>query len=306
MAELITCFGIFNTQEIVVQSLRVNTPKTTEILKVENQHEYNILCSNKGVFRVFCSGNSFDLTPGDIFIAMPFENFYVVYVDNKTEFKSYDRPIISKITFASNTFDDIIGDSKYLRAFNNRKKGKNCYYKKEYFDKIIQPIDIFKTLKSYVDNNFGLVHFSSTIGTLISILDITYDKKYGGLNSINSDEYEVKIWDYILNNCLSKITAEDVEKEFNVSKWYLDKVTNRFYGMPFHKTINALRMWRAKNLMKENVPLYKVANLCGFANYSTFYRGYTKFFGINPKEDYKYFEKNSIYYSDDASKKGNV
>lgn len=306
MAELITNFCIFNTQEIVVQSLRVNMPKTTEVLRVENQHEYNILCSNKGVFRVFCSGNSYDLTPGDIFIAMPFENFNVVYVNDKPVLDDNNKPIISNAMFASNAFDDIIGDSNYLRAFNNRKKGKNCYYKKEYFDKIIQPIDIFKTLKSYVDNNFGFVHFSSTIGTLISILDITYDKKYGGLNSINSDEYEVKIWDYILNNCLSKITAEAVEKEFNVSKWYLDKVTNRFYGMPFHKTINALRMWRAKNLMKENVPLYKVANLCGFANYSAFYRGYIKFFGTSPKEDYKYFKKNSIYYSDDISKKENV
>ncbi len=303
MAELITYFGIFNTQEISVQSLRVNFPKTTEILRVENQHDYNILCSSNGNFRVFCSGNAYDLTPGDVFIAMPFESFYVVYIDNRVEFESDDKPIISKIAFASNIFDDVVGDAKYLRSFNDRKKGEYCFYKKEEFDKDIQPTDIFKFSKSCVENNLGLVHFKSLVGTLITILDLCYDKKYNNLSSIASDEYDVKIWDYILNNCLSKITAETVEKEFSISKWYLDKVTNKFYGKPFHKTINALRMWKSKSIMTEHIPLSKVATLCGFSNYSTFYRGYTKFFGVNPKEDYLYYKKHFIYYSDSLNKK---
>ncbi len=302
MAELVTRFGIFNTQEILVQSFRVNIPKMNEILRIENQHEYNILCSNNGIFKVFCSDSSYDLSPGDIFIAMPFESFYVVYVDNRAKFESDDKPIISNIAFASNIFDDVVGDAKYLRSFTNRKKGKDCYYKKEDFDKDIQPIDIFKFSKSCVDNNLGLVHFKSLLGTLITAIDLCYDKKYNNLSSIASDEYDVKIWDYILNNCLSKITAEMVEKEFSISKWYLDKVTNKFYGKPFHKTINALRMWKSKSIMTEHVPLSKVATLCGFSNYSTFYRAYTAFFGVNPKEDYLYYKKHFIYYSDDANK----
>ena len=301
MAELITQFGIFNTQEILVQSLRVNTPKTTEVLRVENQHEYNILCSNKGNFRVFCSGNAYELTPGDIFIAMPFENFYVVYVDDSSVFNGTNKPIISNVSFDPSFFKDVIGDEEYLRAFNKRKKGENCYYNSEEFDNNIKPIDIFSFLNFCIDRNLGLVHFSSALGALITILDTTYDKFHGNLSSVVSDEYDVKIWDYILNNCFNKLTAKTVEKEFNVSKWYLDKVTNKFYGKPFHKTINALRMWRSKSLMRKGVALSKVATLCGFSNYTSFYRSYNNFFKISPKEDYMVYKTNFVFYSDNKN-----
>lgn len=301
MPELITHFGIFNTQDILVQSFRVNLPKTVEIFRAENQFEYNIYCSIKGNFRVFCAGRSFDLTAGDVFIAMPYENFSVVYISDKSEFEKDDKPIITSVMFASNVFDDV-GDENFLRSFDNRKKGENCFYKNKEFDKNIQPIHLFNLLKKCVESNFGVAYFKSVISTLITVLDLTYDQKEGVLGSVISEEYDVKIWDYILNNCLGKITAESVEKKFNVSKWYLDKVTNKFYGKPFKKTVNAIRMWRAKTVMTQHIPLSKVALLCGFANYSTFYRAYTSFFGVNPKEDYLYYKTHFIFYSDDVNK----
>ena len=302
MIELVTRFCVFDNTEILVQSFRINKPKTIELLKVENLHSYNVLCTIKGKFKVFCSGKTFELSPGDVFVAMPFENFSVVYVSDNSVFDDENKPVISNISFASNYLNDVIGDVEYLRAFNKRKKGENCFYKAEDFDENIQPIGVFSFLKYCVDRNLGLVHFSSALGSLITILDTTFDKIHGDLSSIVSDEYDVKLWDYILNNCLNQITAEIVEKEFNVSKWYLDKVTNRFYGKPFKKTVNALRLWKAKSLMRENVPLSKVSSLCGFTNYTTFYRAYNNFFKISPKEDYMYLKKHLVYYSDSVKK----
>jgi len=303
MAEIITGFDIFNNQEIFVQSFRINEPKTSEILKIKKRHYYNVICSIKGTFKVFCCDRSYDLAPGDIFISMPFEDFYVVYVDNSNEFDAYDKPIVSRIAFISNIFDDIATDENYLRSFNNRTKGKDCYYKKDDFDNCIQPIDLFNLSTIYVEKNLGPVHFKSLIGNLVTILSIAFDKKYGNLSSIASEDYDVKIWDYILNNCLSKITSQTIEKKFNVSKRGINKITNKFYGMAFHQTINNLRMWKAKSIMKKHIPLSKVATLCGFTNYSTFYRAYTSFFGVSPKEDFLYFKEHSIYLSDYINKK---
>ena len=303
MKELITRFCVFDTQEILVQSFRVNKPKTIEFLKVENQYNYNVLCAIKGKFKIFCSGKTYELSRGDIFVAMPFENFNVIYVSDTSIFDDDNKPIISNVAFASNFFKNVIGDVEYLRVFNKRKKGENCFYKANDFDEKIQPIDIFSFIKFCVNRNLGLIHFSSALGTLITILDTTYDKKHGDLSSTFSDEYDVKIWDYILNNCLNQLTAEVVEKEFNISKWYLDKVTNKFYGKPFKKTINALRMWRAKTIMTQDIPLSNVATLCGYTNYSTFYRAYTSFFGVTPQVAYLHYKKHLIYYSDDANKK---
>ena len=300
MVELLTWFDRFETPEISIASLRVNELKNIEVLRVENRHKYGILSANSGLFRVFCSGNTFDLTPGDIFVTMPFENYYVVCLNSpnpKTE-----KPILTNVEFVSNLFENVVGDGEYLRVFNNRKKGQNCFYTTNDFDENLTPTDVLGLVKTCVRKNLGFVHLSSLISTLITVLDIAFDKKYGVSNTKSFDDYDVKIWDYILNNCLRKITAQMVEKEFSVSKWYLDKVTNKFYEMPFHKTINSIRMWHSKKLMKDDLPLSRVATLCGFDNYSSFYRGYIKFFNISPKEDYLYYKKHQIFYSDSHKK----
>lgn len=300
MQELVTIFNTFYTEELSVQSFRVNVSQTIEIPTNHNDYNYHIFCSEAGIFRVFCQGKVFELNKGDIFISMPFESFYIVYVDSNSKLDT--KPILTKIAFASNIFNNIVGDADYLRSFNKRKKGENCFYSAKDFSEKLTPYDIICFLKRCINHNYGLVHFSSAVGVIISSLDMAFDKKQGNLAIATSDEYDVKIWDYILNNCVSKLTAKTVEKKFNVSKWYLDKVTNRFYNMPFHKTVNSLRMWRAKSLMRDNVPLSKIASLCGFANYTSFYRSYVNFFNISPKEDYMYYKNNAVFYSDNKNK----
>ncbi|MBQ4156322.1 MAG: helix-turn-helix transcriptional regulator, partial [Clostridia bacterium] len=77
-----------------------------------------------------------------------------------------------------------------------------------------------------------------------------------------------------------------------------DKVTKQFYGKPFHQTVKSMRMWHAKALMVYKRNLTEISKLCGYTDYSAFYRAYSSFFGVSPKKEYQFYLKNKTFLSD--------
>lgn len=56
--------------------------------------------------------------------------------------------------------------------------------------------------------------------------------------------------------------------------------------MTYHEFITSQRFVKAQELVRgTNIPFIKIADICGFNTYSTFYRTYKKRFGITPSED---------------------
>ena len=47
---------------------------------------------------------------------------------------------------------------------------------------------------------------------------------------------------------------------------------------------------------KKTNDLHEIAELCGYNDYSAFYKNYKSFFGISPKEDMKYYKENKDFY----------
>ena len=90
---------------------------------------------------------------------------------------------------------------------------------------------------------------------------------------------------------LKNITAESVAESFFVSKWYVNNICKRFYNKSFRQTIIDMRMWYAYNLIAKHptMTINKIAEMCGYNEYSAFYKAYLNYFGISPKE---YNQKN--------------
>ena len=62
--------------------------------------------------------------------------------------------------------------------------------------------------------------------------------------------------------------------------------------MTYHEFITAQRFIQVQDMVREtDRPFNKIAEICGFDTYSTFYRTYKNYFGITPSEDRK---KNSV------------
>ena len=94
-----------------------------------------------------------------------------------------------------------------------------------------------------------------------------------------------KVTEYIENNISLGFTVESVCNELYVSKSYLLKLFNSHMQMSPKKYILSRRMIRAQNLLRLGHKPTQIPPLCGFSEYSSFYRSYKSFFGYPPSEE---------------------
>ena len=255
---------------------------------------YQIYYLRTGNFVCYQDDKRISVDEGSIIIK-PFNN----ELRFKSNVKSNGKYIKTEIVIISvhpSLFKEQKGDDNFYRLFDT--KDKNIYTKEELKSFDFENI-IFKNIDKYIAYKLGLINFQGLISTLITELNFLYDKKKQPEYSSNSDEYKVKVFDYISRNFTNDITLESVAKKFNVTPFYVEKVTKKFYSHSFYKTIINMRMWHARALIRndDSQKLSEIAKLCGYVDYSGFYKAYTKFFKVSPKKDLEYFKINKQFLS---------
>ncbi len=255
---------------------------------------YQIYYLRTGNFICYQDNKRFSVDEGSIIIK-PFN----IELNFKSNIKPNGRYLKTEIVIISvhpTLFKEQKGDDNFYRLFDTKEK--NIYTKQELKSFDFENI-IFKNIDKYIAYKLGLVNFQGLVSMLITELNFVFDKTNHPKYSSNSDEYKVRVFDYISRNFTNDITLDSVSKKFNVSPFYVEKVTKKFYSHSFYKTILNLRMWHAKTLMSSNdsYNLSEIAKLCGYIDYSGFYKAYIKFFKVSPKKDLEYYKKHKQFLS---------
>lgn len=81
-----------------------------------------------------------------------------------------------------------------------------------------------------------------------------------------------------------KITLENTASRFWVSQSTITHLFHEKMGISFYKYVTQRRLAEAKNLIREGMPMEKVATRVGFGDYSAFYRAFKQEFGISPRD----------------------
>lgn len=79
---------------------------------------------------------------------------------------------------------------------------------------------------------------------------------------------------YICEHCTEPLTAEGVAKRFGYSANYFSTAFNAFMGAGFPEFLNICRVIESARIRREcpEMPIYRVAEQCGFHSMNTFYR----------------------------------
>ena len=93
------------------------------------------------------------------------------------------------------------------------------------------------------------------------------------------------ILEYINANLFSINRLEDISQALNVSTSYLKAVFKNELKTSPKRYINEKKLLNARQLILSGKKATIACDLCGFQNYSTFYRQYHDYFGISPSED---------------------
>lgn len=89
---------------------------------------------------------------------------------------------------------------------------------------------------------------------------------------------------YISENLGQPMTLESIAAQFYVSKYYLSHAFSREVGVSVYRYILLRRLLMARQLLTAGETAGQVCRVCGFSDYTSFYRAFKSEYGISPRE----------------------
>ena len=267
---------------------------TDEELVVDKIYEDNftLIYIQQGDIKVISNGQTGALSKGDIFLSAPYEKFELFPT---SKCKTIEFVMIN---FLPSLFFELDKKSKILRPFDVINTELPIVYKK---GELVDIDLLFLMFNKINEEALPLEAFSSLLTLILFEICSIYDKTHQYIPAKFSNEYDLKIYTYIHSRALTNIKIKDVMDEFFVSDWYVNKVCKKFYGSNFSFMLKSCKMWAARGLVvnKRYKDFSTIATVCGYNDYSGFYKAYKDYFGLSPKDDVKYYEKHKHFYYKD-------
>lgn len=272
-----------------------NSSENFHIQKVENAceaknphtHEYfQIYYIAKGSLTHFMENKTSRLYQSDMFIIPPGVIHYISPEPN-TKFYSF--------SFMSDFLGVTDPKNKFVSLFlRNLTTGKNILPKVS-----IKSEDIFyiesimeRMLNEFNCKNFG---FSEIIHSYAVLLVAVLARNYFEKNTLpecfdNNKQFVLHCIEYIENNFTDKISLDEISKLSAMSKNSFCELFYKLTGHSFNSYLNICRIKKATQYIKDGYKITAIYGLCGYTDFSTFYRNFIKIMGISPNE----FKKNNV------------
>ena len=237
---------------------------------------YNIIFLISGD-RIFEIGNErITVSDGAVAIEGPNKRLGFERISNRTN-------CYIQISIHPKVFENIVGDNDFLRVFHNTSDKNKVFYPAKF--KTQTCFVLFNSIFDILDKHLGRVHLLSKIFSIISELDMEFDRTAEKFNG--TDNYNVSIVGYVEKHFTEKLTIEKLCNEFFISRTTVNTIFKNYTGVTFLKYLNFLRAKEANRLINETMfSLKSICSLCGFADYSTFYRTYKKVYGVSPNSHF--------------------
>lgn len=89
---------------------------------------------------------------------------------------------------------------------------------------------------------------------------------------------------YVDLHYTDNLTLDSLSEAFYISKFYLSRSFEHFTGKSIHQYVLEKRMQMAKQLLLFGERPMDIYGLCGFADYSNFYRTFKKYYQVSPNQ----------------------
>ena len=105
------------------------------------------------------------------------------------------------------------------------------------------------------------------------------------VEAASGDTKIVAVLQYLNTHLAEDLSIDELAARFYISKYHLMRLFHSETGYTIHNYVTEKRLLMAQQLFKKRIPLWEVAENCGYQDYSTFSRAYKKQFGYAPSEE---------------------
>ncbi len=227
-------------------------------------HNYYVIgLVEEGIRKLCCFNREYTLTKGDIVLFNPNDNHGCVQCDGLFSYKGFNIP---KYTM-TRLVEEITGEKNLFRFYNN-------VIRDDYIEKYIN------LLYNTIINGSADFEKEETMLLLISVIIEKYGCPF--LNFVDDYNKIKRACLFIDENYEKHITLNQLCEHSGMSKSTLLRTFTKFKGVTPYRYIQAVRISKAKELLKNGVPLADAAIITGFSDQSHFSNFFHAFMGFSP------------------------
>ena len=267
-----------------------NNEKTMDI----HIHDtYEIYFSISGGQQFLIDNRLYEFGPNDIFFINQFESHHVKRLDSMT----HERIVISvhpdfvtalstektDLNFCFTHRDALFG---HRLTLDEREVGRLMYY--------VHKLD---EAHEYGQDVLDLAVFMEMLTFLNHLFYLRCRKRESDdavqkpVAATTRQKLIDNIFSYVNQHLAENISIAALSEQFYLSGPYLCKVFKTQTGITINNYIAAKRISYAKELLMEGYSMTETCQMCGFGDYSNFFKTFTRIVGVSPKKYVSYLQK---------------
>lgn len=235
---------------------------------------YEILWLMKGDASYIVGNKTYRLNRGDIVVTRPNELHTIIFHSDEIYercFLQFTDEFASFLNSGLTSFSDKIaeGADNIIKAETAERYG------------------LYNSFCEIAENTVNQPHFAHTAVQahitlmLIRLNEIFSSSAFAPRASEPNDRIE-KVAAYL--NKHTNATLDELSARFYINKYHLCHSFKERYGITVKEFINTRRIAKAKMLIEEGHSITELCYLCGFNDYTTFYKTFKKFTGKTPSD----------------------
>lgn len=255
--------------------------KSVEAQKPHTHEYFQIYYVISGSLEHFVENESSILLPGNMFIIPPKALHYIVPNENAVFYAFSFMP-----SFISGKNDAGSLVEKFLQTLETEKihpkiliNSENGFYIEGIMEHILRefrekPIGYKETVRAY----------SIVLLTILARNYFETKKDSAKYTFKSSKQFVLHCIDYIEKNYTDDLSLEEILEHSGVSRGNFCALFSELTGHTFNSYLNLCRIKKATEYINRGYKITSIYGLCGYNDFSTFFRNFKKVMGISPKE----------------------
>lgn len=256
-----------------------NEPRP-DAVEVHHHDFYEVYFFLSGVVEYWVDGKTFRLEPGDLLLINPMELHRPIVAP---ESKTYERIVlwINKEYLENLSTDSI----NLTRCFDTTLPTHTNFI----HPKTVERTALTTRLNELIRENYGsdlgsdLYTHGLFLQFMVELNRLSMRAPQPRILKDESSTLVSQVLTYINEHFNEELSLENIASKFYVSKYHLSHAFSSEVGVSIYRYIILKRLTNACQLLLEGIPAKEVCAICGFADYTSFFRAFKSEYGINPR-----------------------
>jgi AraC-like DNA-binding protein len=255
--------------------------KESGVLSKHSHRCYEFYFSISGECTFLIDDNNYRINAGDLFMINAHEKHRVLQMDTSIPHERYAifidptylKSISTELTDLTYCFTHRPDKFSHCIALSQGQQRRFIYY--------INKLSAEEGFGQDVEERSVFAEF------MVFVTKLTIDASLGDESQDQRQYFNSKVADiitYIHHNIDSPLSIGEIAAHFYLSSSYLCRLFKKGTGTTINSYITSRRIELAQTLLSGGYSVNEVYSMCGFNDYSNFFKAFTKKTGISPKK----------------------